>query len=228
MASEPPPIKPFIYKPVSTSTLVTGQQQIPVSPPPLHDTPSSPPRLKPQIIAQKSNRNTDTTFPESRGGSAGLYEGENVRPHGISQGSTQYPPPVAGSYGSRRLTVHELFFAIADTSVRLDFIRDLGDNDEGKYWSGTRPSSSRASRVFVSKLSHPSSDINGGSALNVSDRRHQGGQSRNPSRALLCLITFWRLISSRTGMHLSNNPSRDYLAQDQSGVSVFPPPLTIE
>ena len=130
--------------------------------------------------------------------------------------------------GSRELTVRELFLAIGDTGVQLDFDRDLGDNDEGKYWSGTRQNSSGASRVFVSILCHPSSDMNGGSALNVSDRRHQGSQSRNPSRAFLCLITFWRLISSRTGMHLATNPSRDYLAQDQSGASASPPPLIIE
>jgi hypothetical protein len=42
---------------------------------------------------------------------------------------------------------------------------------------------------------HPAPDAGGCSALNAGDGHHQGGQSRDPSRAFLCLIIFWRLMA---------------------------------
>ena len=76
---------------------------------------------------------------------------------------------------------------------------------------------------YFSIVPYPVSDTGECSVLNAGDGHYQGGQSRNPSRAFLCLIVFRRLMSSRTDMHLPNSPSRDYLAQyNQSGAGINP------
>ena len=59
----------------------------------------------------------------------------------------------------------------------------------------------------------------------VGDGYHQGGPSRNPSRAFPRLEAFCRLMTSRAGTHLLNNPSLDHLGQyNQSRESVSPIP----
>ena len=69
-------------------------------------------------------------------------------------------------------------------------------------------------------LPYPTPDITGGSVLSVSDRYHQGGPVQNPSRMFLYLAVFSRL-TSRSGGHLPNNPSRDQLAHyNQSRTNV--------
>ena len=48
---------------------------------------------------------------------------------------------------SRESPVRELAFPIAETVIGLDLNRDLNDNDEGKYWSGSRRDNRGASRM---------------------------------------------------------------------------------
>ena len=98
--------------------------------------------------------------------------------------------------GSRESTVRELVFAIADTDVELDLNHDLGGNGEGKGLSGARQDN-RASRMLPAlTLSYLTPDMGGNPVLNIGDKRHQGGQSRDPSRAFLRLVVFmWLTIS---------------------------------
>jgi len=49
--------------------------------------------------------------------------------------------------GSRKSRIREVIFAIVDNGVGLDLNHDLGDNDEGKYWSEAQRDNRGASRM---------------------------------------------------------------------------------
>ena len=51
--------------------------------------------------------------------------------------------------GSRESPVRELAFPIAKTVIGLDLNRDLGENDEGKYWSASQRNNHGASRMSL-------------------------------------------------------------------------------
>ena len=53
----------------------------------------------------------------------------------------------------------------------------------------------------------------GGSALNLGSGYNRGGTSRNPSRAYLYLVLPRRLITSRVGMDLPMDASRNHFGQ---------------
>lgn len=55
--------------------------------------------------------------------------------------------------------------------------------------------------------------MGGDPVLDIGDKRHQRGQSQDPSCAFLRLVSFLRLTISQTGVDLLNNQSRDRLAQ---------------
>ena len=50
--------------------------------------------------------------------------------------------------------------------------------------------------------------------LDTGDGYHEDGQSRDPSRAFICLITSSTLVTSRTDVNLPNDPSQNDLGQD--------------
>ena len=68
---------------------------------------------------------------------------------------------------------------------------------------------------------YPAPDTCAGSVVNMGDGHYPGGQSRNTSRVFLCLMMFRRLMTSRVGARLPNNPSRDYLAQYSKSSASF-------
>ena len=49
--------------------------------------------------------------------------------------------------GSRESPVREPAFLIAETFVGLDLSQGFDDNDEGRYWSGSRRDNRGASRM---------------------------------------------------------------------------------
>ena len=72
--------------------------------------------------------------------------------------------------------------------------------------------------VLIFPYSAP--DTSGGSVLNMGDGHYQGGQSA--SRVFFCFVLFRVLMTSRVGVRLPNNPSRDHLAQYSKSSAFFP------
>ena len=101
LCREPPPIGPTISRVSSASTLLTGQQQplaidkpTVLHPLSLHNTVSPSSRSLPRIITQTSSHSTATLSSGSPGGSVGLDESTNSRPHGSSRPLIQIPPSI--------------------------------------------------------------------------------------------------------------------------------------
>jgi hypothetical protein len=223
------PTTPYLHGFGSSSTLIVRQRPslatLPGTaashPPSLRHTGSTASHLTAQIPPQRSNHGINTLSPEHQGGSVRPDESGNVWLHGTSQAMIQDPPSDAdrGHFGgqpsgrtsqSRQSTGEsEPASPMPVDPVPFDLKtlqngpaeHQIYGHPGGTGKSRTNPQNNLgASRMLLILIfPYPEPDTGGGSALNVGDGHHQGGQSQNPSRAFLCLIVFWRLmtVSSR-------------------------------